>query len=89
MSVALRLSLYGIVIFGTMGALAIEPNPMMNTVPYLSKLIDRVPELFTAILILWLVFRFLEHTHTKVATALDSLCQATKSLEDFLRRNLD
>ena len=89
MSLILKLGLYSIVILGTMGALAIEPSPAMNTIPYLSKLLDRAPELFTAVIILWLVFRFLEHTHAKVSTALNNLTEATRSLEEFLRVKLD
>lgn len=89
MPTIVKIIAYGVVVFGTMAALAVEPSsPVVESIPYLDKLLDRVPELFTAVIVLWLVFRFLERSHAKVVAALDNLATATTSLEEFLRERL-
>lgn len=83
-----KLIAYAFILLGTMAAVAVEPTTAVDHVPYINKLLDRVPELFTAVVVLWLVFRFLEHSHAKVVTALDNVAKATTSLEEFLREKL-
>ena len=84
-----RLSAYCILVGMTVAAVAMENPPVVEhttqTVTFFNRLIDRVPEMGAAIIVLWLVFRFLEHTHEKVGKSLDGLSNSIQSLETFLR----